>query len=63
MAGHRVHLARPSRVSSAVPKARTILYSVTSHTDMLWGDGRDCDIDTRLLVARNLQIVNEQIGS
>ncbi len=40
----------------------TILYSVTSHTDMLWGDGRDCDIDSRLLVSRNNMIINEQIG-
>jgi hypothetical protein len=40
----------------------TILYSVTAHTDMLWGDGRDCDIDTRMLVARNKMIVNEVIG-
>ena len=39
-----------------------ILYSLTSHTDMLWGDGRDCDIDTRTLVVRNRLIVNEQVG-
>jgi hypothetical protein len=40
----------------------TVLFSVTSHTDMLWGDGRDCDIDTRFVVARNKVVVNEQVG-
>ncbi len=40
----------------------TVLFSLTSHTDMLWGDGRDCDIDTRFVVARNKVVVNEQVG-
>jgi hypothetical protein len=40
----------------------TILFSLKSHAEMLWGDGRDCAIDTRFLVVRNAVKVNEQVG-
>jgi hypothetical protein len=40
----------------------TVLFSLASHIDMLWGDGRDCDIDTRYVVARDKVVVNEQVG-
>ena len=33
-----------------------------AHTDMLWGDGRECVIDVRYLVVNDRQIIGEQIG-